>query len=85
VLPQGESVNISTDNCCSVKALLEKIIAHYGYKGEVLLKQARGADVLTHNASNAKVRELISYNLTPFDEGLAATLDWYKTKFEDSK
>jgi UDP-glucose 4-epimerase len=85
VMPQGESVNISTDNCCSVKALLEKIIAHYGYKGEVLLKQARGADVLTHNASNAKVRELISYNLTPFDEGLAATLDWYKTKFEDSK
>jgi hypothetical protein len=28
---------------------------------------------------------LISYNLTPFDEGLATTLDWYKTKFKDSK
>ena len=85
VMPQGESGNISTDNCCSVKALLSKIIDHYGYTGEVLAKEARGADVLTHNASNAKVSELISYNLTPFDEGLATTLDWYKTKFKDSK
>lgn len=85
VMPQGESVNISTDNCCSVKTLLSKIIDHYGYTGEVLKKEARGADVLTHNASNAKVSALISYNLTPLDEGLAATLDWYKTKFKDSK
>ena len=49
------------------------------------LSDARGADVLTHNASNAKVSALISYNLTPFDEGLVTTLDWYKTKFKDSK
>ena len=85
VMPQGESVNISTDNCCSVKILLGKIIDHYGYTGEVLVKEARGADVLTHNASNAKVSELISYNLTPFDEGLATTLDWYSSKFRDGK
>ena len=85
VMPKGESVNISTDNCCSVKTLLSKIIDHYGYTGEVLKKEARGADVLTHNASNAKVSALISYNLTPLDEGLAATLDWYKAKFKGSK
>jgi len=85
VMPQGESVNISTDNCCTVKALLSKIIGYYGYTGEVLKKEARAADVLTHNASNAKVNELISYNLTPFDDGLATTLDWYQTKFKDNK
>ncbi|MDG1166153.1 MAG: GDP-mannose 4,6-dehydratase [Porticoccaceae bacterium] len=85
VLPRGESVNISTDNCCSVKTLLEKIIAYYSYTGEVLAKEARGADVLAHNASNAKVRELISYSLTPFDEGLVETLDWYQKKFKDHR
>ena len=85
VLSQGDSVNISTDNCCTVKILLSKIIGYYGYTGEVLEKEARGADVLTHNASNAKVNELISYNLTPFDDGLATTLDWYKAKFKDNK
>lgn len=82
VMPQGDSVNISTDNCCSVKNLLGKIIYHYGYQGEVLAKDARGADVLTHNASNAKVNKLISYNLTPFDEGLMTTLDWYRAQFQ---
>lgn len=85
VMVQGDSVNISTDNCSSVKVLLNKIIDHYGYTGEVLAKEARNADVMTHNASNAKVSELIAYNLTPFDKGLEATLDWYKSKFENSQ
>jgi len=85
VMPKGDSVNISTNNCYSVKALLSKIIDHYGYTGEVLAKEARGADVITHIASNAKVSKLIAYKLTPFDEGLEATLDWYKVKFENSK
>ena len=85
VMPKGESVNISTDNCCSIKVLMEKIFAHYGYTGEVLSKEPRAADVLTHNASNSKISELISYNLTPFDDGLSATLDWYKRKFEANK
>jgi UDP-glucose 4-epimerase len=82
VMPQGESVNISTDNCCTIKNLLESIIKHYGYGGELIVKNARASDVQTHNASNAKVNELITYDLTTFDEGLATTLDWYKKKFE---
>lgn len=81
VMPAGESVNISTDNCVTIKELLTKIIAHYDYQGELVRKEARGADVLTHNASNAKVKKLISYNLTSFEDGLAETLDWYKAKF----
>lgn len=81
VLPKGESVNISTDNCCGIKVLLEKIMSYYDYNGELLRKEARGADVVTHNASNKKVKALISYNLTSFEEGLANTLDWYRDKF----
>lgn len=81
ILHAGESINVSTDNTCSIKVLLDKIVAHYGYTGEILKKEARGADVLTHNASNEKVKRLISYNLTPFDVGLAKTLDWYQQKF----
>ena len=80
-MPAGESVNISTDNCVSVKELLAKIISYYDYTGELIHKEARGADVLTHNASNAKVKGLISYHLTTFEKGLEDTLDWYKAKF----
>ena len=81
VMPVGESVNISTDNQYTVKNLLQMILTHYDYQGELIRKEARGADVLAHNASNEKVKRLIDYNLTPFDEGLAKTLDWYQTKF----
>jgi UDP-glucose 4-epimerase len=50
------------------------------YEGEILKKPARHSDVLCHNASNEKIREMIDYNLTPFDSGLAETLEWYKKR-----
>lgn len=81
VMQPGESVNISTDNCCTIESLVEKITAYYGFRGEKIRKNARGADVLAHNSSNDKVKSLISYNLTSFDEGLAETLDWYRSTF----
>ena len=81
ILPAGESVNVSTDNTCSIKDLLNKIIKYYKYSGEILHKNARGADVLTHNANNAKIKGLISYKTTPLNLGLAETLDWYHNEF----
>lgn len=77
VLPAGESVNISTDNQISIGDLITRIAAILDYKGEILRKPKRDADVLSHNASNQKVRSLITYSLTDFDTGLRETLDWY--------
>jgi UDP-glucose 4-epimerase len=77
VLPSGETVNISTDNQTTINELIPRICAHYGYCGEILRKPARHSDVLSHNASNEKVKRLIQYRLTPFERGLAETLDWY--------
>lgn len=77
VLPSGETVNISTDNQISINELIPLICAHHCYTGEILRKPARHSDVLSHNASNEKVTGLIQYRLTPFEQGLAETLDWY--------
>lgn len=73
----GESVNISTDNQLCIAELVTRICTALNYKGEIARKQARHADVLCHNASNAKVHSLIEYSLTDFDEGLRETLAWY--------
>lgn len=81
ILKPGESINISTDNICTMFDLLNKIVDHFAYRGEILRKPARGADVLTHNACNKKIKSLISYHLTSFDDGLFETLNWYKTQF----
>jgi UDP-glucose 4-epimerase len=85
VMPAGDNVNISTDNTATVEDLIGRICRHYGYGGEILRKDARKSDVLCHNASNAKVKSLIDYQLTPFDTGLAATLDWYRARLGDAR
>jgi len=85
VLPAGESVNISTDNQISISELVTRIANILGYKGEILRKPARAADVLCHNASNQKVHSLIDYSLTNFDEGLRETLNWYMNRFKVEK
>lgn len=80
VLPRGDSVNISTDNVLTVENLVGRIIGYFGYSGDVLRMPGRKADVLHHVASNEKIRTLIDYQLTPFDQGLANTLEWYGKK-----
>ena len=85
VMAHGDNVNIATDNVCSVDDLISRICAHYGYRGEILRKEARKADVLCHIASSAKIRSLIEYLLTPFDQGLGDTLDWYARRLGDKR
>ena len=83
--PPGDNINISTDNTCSVENLVSRVCAHYGYRGQTLRKAARKADVQCHIGSNAKIRSLIEYRLTPFDQGLGETLDWYARSLGDRR
>ena len=78
LMSKAESVNISTDGQISMKDVIYKIADLMNYKGEILNKPARGADVECHNASNAKVKSMIDYQLTSFEDGLAKTIEWYK-------
>lgn len=78
LMEKGDSVNISTDGQISMKDVIYKIAHLMEYKGEILNKPARGADVECHNASNAKIKSMIDYQLTSFEEGLAKTIAWYK-------
>jgi len=77
-MEKADSVNISTDGQISMKDVIYKITNIMSYKGEILSKPARGADVECHNASNVKIKSMIDYKLTPFNEGLEETIRWYK-------
>ena len=78
LMKKADSINISTDGQVSMKNVIHKIVDIMDYKGEILSKPARGADVQTHNASNAKIKSMIDYQLTSFEDGLAQTISWYK-------
>lgn len=84
LMPTGDNVNISTDNTLTMERLIDRICRHYGYGGDILRKEARKADVMCHNASNAKIKALIDYRLTSFDTGLTETLDWYREKLGEA-
>jgi len=77
-LAGGDDVNISTEGQISIREVIRQVTAMMGYRGEILRKEDRKSDVECHNASNAKVRSLIEYRLTPFETGLRETLAWYR-------
>ena len=74
----GESVNISSDGQIAIKDVIRNVMDIIGYNGDVTYKKERKADVECHNASNAKIRSMIDYQLTPFEKGLQETIEWYK-------
>lgn len=81
LLAPGDSVNISTDGQVSIREVVEFVSRLMGYEGEIARKESRGSDVFCHNASNAKIKSMIEYRLTPFDEGMRRTIEWYKVNF----
>jgi len=77
----GDSVNISTDGQVRISQVIENVSTLMEYSGEIVKKPSRESDVFCHNASNAKIKAMIDYTLTPFSEGLQKTVDWYKEEF----
>jgi UDP-glucose 4-epimerase len=78
----GDSVNISTDSQLSINDIISLVCVKLGYNGEILRKPRRTADVECHMASNDRVKQLIDYSLTPFEDGLNKTLDFYISVFK---
>lgn len=76
-LERGDNVNVSTDGQISINELIGKICSYMEYDGEIVRKEARMSDVMCHNASNEKIKAMIDYRLTPFEEGLVETIAWY--------
>jgi UDP-glucose 4-epimerase len=85
IMPSGDSVNVSSDSQTSMSDLLTLICRDMGYSGTIVNKPARAADVLCHNASNAKLHQLIEFSPTPLEIGLKQTLDWYRRTIERSQ
>lgn len=79
LIPPADCVNITTDQQTPIKTVVETIIDVMKYKGNVLSKPARIADVISHRGSVQKLHGMIGpYQKTPFKDGLKNTVDWVK-------
>jgi UDP-glucose 4-epimerase len=84
ILKRGEDVNISAANEITINHLVKKICKFMNYKGKIIKKLNRVADVKSHNSSNKKMKKLINFKITPFDIALKKTLNWYKVYFNST-
>ena len=80
LMKPAESINISTGGQISVKDVIHKICSIMKYRGKILNKPARLADVETHNSNNSKMNSMIKYKFTNFEKGLEKTIKWYQKK-----
>lgn len=78
---RGQIINLGSGKEISMKKLVERIAAYFGYDGGVAYHPARPADVQRLCASATLAKRLIGFEPeVDFDRGLKETLDWYKAK-----
>lgn len=81
LVPPGECINITTDQQMAIEDLVKTIANMMNYKGEILRKPSRKADVISHRGSDKKLKTLVGqYNKTDFKEGIEATIEWLSDK-----
>ena len=82
IIGSGDTVNVSTDNQTKIIDVVKKICEIMDCKYDIDYLPARSSDVQYHNADNSKIKSMINYNLTPFNDGMIHTINWYKNEFE---
>jgi UDP-glucose 4-epimerase len=85
IMEPGDSVNISSNGMISIRKVVEMIVSLMGFKGEILYKGRRNADVDSHNASNDKLKSLIPFEPVSFEDGLRKTIDWYMRELMNNR
>jgi GDP-L-fucose synthase len=74
-----EAVNIGSGFEITIEELVEKIISLTGFKGQIRWDSSKPDGQPRRCLDTSKARELFGFEAqTSFDEGLKATIEWYK-------
>ena len=75
----AEAVNIGTGVEITIKGLVEKIVELTGFKGEIRWDSSQPDGQPKRRLDVSRAKERFGFEAkTGFDEGLKATVDWYK-------
>ena len=81
---RGKEINIAYGKEIKIKDLIHAITKEMGYKGKILRKPARVADVKRHLAGTNLARKLIGFKPQyNFAQGMQKTIEWYMEKFKN--
>jgi len=77
----GRIIHLGSGKETSIRELIDLICRTGGYAGEVRTAPARPGDVLHHCADVTLLRRILGdISLTPFEQGLEETWDWYRKR-----
>ncbi len=80
---RGKEINIAYGREIKIRDLIKTIASEMGFKGEILRKPARRADVQRHWASTRLAAKLFRFKPRyTFAEGMQKTIEWYKEKLK---
>lgn len=78
---RGLEINIASGSEVKIKDLIDLIIKNIGYKGKILRKPVRPADVRRHKASTRLAQKILGFKpKVLFEKGMHETIKWYKEK-----
>ncbi len=77
---RGQVFNVSGAESISVLAIAQAVVKMLGKSDELITYMADRPGQINHIADTTKIRETLKFApKTKFADGLAATIDWYKT------
>jgi nucleoside-diphosphate-sugar epimerase len=75
----GESINVATGHSISLNQLFASLCSIFGVKVDPVYADTRAGDVRDSLADLGKARRILGYAPTvSFEDGLKATVDWYR-------
>ncbi len=76
---RGREINIAYGQEIQMGDLVKTIVKEMGYKGKIIRKPTRLADVMRHKAGTKLAQKLLNFKPEySFKEGIKKTIDWYK-------
>ena len=78
----SQPLNIGVGDDMSILDLVSTVIEHIGYDGEVNWLAEKGDGQMKKLLDTSRMRKLLDVELTPFEDGLRKTIDWYKKNKE---
>lgn len=83
---RGQEINIAFGQEIKIKDLLKIMAEEMGFKGKMIHRPARPADVRRHLASNLLAKKLMGFKPKyGFEEGIKKTIEWYKDNLKVKK
>lgn len=79
-----QPLNVGIGSDMSILELVNFVVKYVGYDGEIKWLTEKGDGQMKKLLNTDRMRDLLDIELTPFEVGLAKTIEWYKKNKEEA-